>query len=635
MRSRTSFFNKTVFKKNLTRFAPVWGVYTLCLTLGILLTYSNGGSLKQWHFAYHMAEMPQYMALVNLFYAPVVAQLIFGDLYSSRMCNALHAMPIRRENWFFTNYLSGLSVSVLPGLVVTLLSALLCGGSLIRDAWQLPWLTLAASTLQFVCYFGIAIFAAMCSGNRLGMLLIYGLVNGGAFIAYWLVDTVYTPMLYGVVTPTVLVETLTPMANMLDNAFVKVQDALYQLKEQYGNELNGAFSTFQLVRETWGNLLVWTAAGAVFAVIGLVLYKKRDLECAGDAMAFRVLEPVFQVLGAVVCAAAAQFFLYMFLGSSGANYLFLAAGLVVGWFACCMLIERTTRVFRLKNWAGLAGLTAAVAISLFLTHIDILGVETWQPKAEDVASVKLSYGRYELTDREDIQKLIDIQSEALETRLDKGDAYAYVQDASGQWVPYFGETVAAEELEQLAERDGRYAFYTNITYRLKSGKEVARRYTLWSDGQAADHYRSIMSRWEYVNSDQIYTIGSKTEVKVLDLVLEDLEMFDIEGIGERKVPEWSQEELTELAKGFIAAVQADCAEGNMTPNTRLHRGHFRREEPESIGGYYYRQSVSVALRSEQNGWYIDVFPDSHHTVRWLQEHDLLNWEIRDNILIWY
>ena len=37
MKSKTSFFNKTVFKKNLTRFAPVMAVYTLCLILGMMM----------------------------------------------------------------------------------------------------------------------------------------------------------------------------------------------------------------------------------------------------------------------------------------------------------------------------------------------------------------------------------------------------------------------------------------------------------------------------------------------------------------------------------------------------------------------------------------------------------------------
>ena len=31
MKSRISFFNATVFKKNLTRFAPAWGLYTVLL----------------------------------------------------------------------------------------------------------------------------------------------------------------------------------------------------------------------------------------------------------------------------------------------------------------------------------------------------------------------------------------------------------------------------------------------------------------------------------------------------------------------------------------------------------------------------------------------------------------------------
>jgi uncharacterized membrane protein YfcA len=37
MKSRTSCFNSVLFRKNLTRFAPVWCLYTLCLLLGMFL----------------------------------------------------------------------------------------------------------------------------------------------------------------------------------------------------------------------------------------------------------------------------------------------------------------------------------------------------------------------------------------------------------------------------------------------------------------------------------------------------------------------------------------------------------------------------------------------------------------------
>lgn len=39
--------------------------------------------------------------------------------------------------------------------------------------------------------------------------------------------------------------------------------------------------------------------GIVFAIVGLLLYRKRNLECAGDAIAFPILQPLFQLVCAV------------------------------------------------------------------------------------------------------------------------------------------------------------------------------------------------------------------------------------------------------------------------------------------------------------------------------------------------
>ena len=43
MKSRTLFFDKTVLKKNITRFAPVWALYTVLLMmfLGIMAEGSD------------------------------------------------------------------------------------------------------------------------------------------------------------------------------------------------------------------------------------------------------------------------------------------------------------------------------------------------------------------------------------------------------------------------------------------------------------------------------------------------------------------------------------------------------------------------------------------------------------------
>ena len=70
------------------------------------------------------------------------------------------------------------------------------------------------------------------------------------------------------------------------------------------------------ITDDWWRLWVLAAVGVVFALLGLVLFRHRDLECAGDAVAFPVLVPVFQVLCAIFVAAAAQMFLCTFTGMS-------------------------------------------------------------------------------------------------------------------------------------------------------------------------------------------------------------------------------------------------------------------------------------------------------------------------------
>ena len=180
MKSKTSFFNKTVFKKNLTRFAPVMAVYTLCLILGMMMLYQNNEEMgRTFWFASRIAGNLQLMGLVNLLFAPLVAMLLFGDLYNSRMCNALHALPMRRETLFLTNVVSGLLFSMIPTAVMALLSVPLLNATIVENAWQIALLWYVGTNLQFITFFGVAIFSVFCTGNRFAMAVVYAGLNGG------------------------------------------------------------------------------------------------------------------------------------------------------------------------------------------------------------------------------------------------------------------------------------------------------------------------------------------------------------------------------------------------------------------------------------------------------------------------
>lgn len=622
MRSKTSCFNAALFRKNLTRFAPVWGLYTLCLILGTLLLYTNGGTAKQYHFAANMAEMTVVMAIVNLLYAPLIAQLLFGDLYNSRMCNTLHAMPVRRESIYGTNLVSALLFSLVPTLVMTALSIPLMADSCFVNAWQIPLYVFAAANLEYICFFGIAVLSTMLSGNRLGMILIYGLINFIATIAYWLINTVYTPMLYGVITPTALATMLTPILYIGNHPYLETSTHA-ELFDLYKGNWDIAVGHFT-VTEHWPVLLAYAGVGIVFVLIGLVLYRKRHLECAGDTLAFRVLEPVFQVLVALVTACAAQYFVDIFIGytvEDYPNYLFLVAGLIVGWFGCRMLIERSTRVFRIKNLMGLAGLSAALALSLFATSIDIFGIETWKPELRDIESVYFHTSQtngMDLTEEEDIARILAMQEEALVEQLENSGPYVIGLDDT--WVYNIDSNAALIGKKQDEITDCRFAYNARITYTLKSGKTVKRSYCLWSDGESADAAREYLSDWENVINKRYY------DERSVESILADLRVMEIDGLERMENPD------RELVEGLVEAMRLDAEEHNMAQDVHLHSGYFIDRTPNGRGELPKRSAVSIYLDSTSSGFYIEIYPDSENTVRYLQEHGLLNYDMAEGNL---
>ena len=625
MRSKTSCFNKTVFRKDLLRFAPVWGVYTLCLVVGILLLYSNGGSMKTFHFARHMAQLVEIMAVVNLIYAPIVAQLLFGDLYSSRMCNMLHAFPMRRESWFLTHMVSGITCSLVPTAIMAVLSFPLLANSIFEGAVALSWWIFLASNLQFLCFFGMAVFCVMVVGSRFTMAAAYGLLNAGAAIAWWLIDTVYTPMLYGIITPNQLTNLLTPMSHMVDQQYIQISADIYELYEIFGEDLKGAFATFTIT-ENWWRLWMLAGVGLVFSLLGLQLYRIRNLECAGSAVAFPILRPVFQVLCAVFVAAAAQFFLYNFLGVYQRNFLILTVGLVVGWFVGKMLTEHTTRVFTFHNFCGLAALSAVFAVSLWLTHVDILKIETRLPNAEKISCVQYAGRKY--TQKEDIDNFLRLHADALEHRADEPGVFALV---NGEWVRGFGDL-------DREDPNNRFTFVDSVslTYEMENGKLIKRRYNVWMDndyvqseaGRIAEDY---LTRWETVNSSKVVHIDG-VEYDRLDLILENVKGIHVDYMDEAS-PE-KQQELAKDVHSLIAALKTDCAEGNMAQNYFYHSGSFRIEDEYTEKGYYDTPDLGISISGEKYNWWVSIFPDSLHTIGWLKAHGVLNAEIREEKIIY-
>lgn len=613
MQSRTSFFNGAVFRKNLTRFAPVMALDTLLLVIMIMLAWSRPGENRGYYFIDQVSRLISTMGFVNLIYGAVVAQLIFGDLFNSRMCNALHAMPLRRECWFVTNVASGLVYSLIPTAVATLVLLPLLTKTIFVGAWKLAFLFFLAANLEFICMFGLAVFSVMMVGSRITMVAGYGLLNFGAPICYWLVDSVYSPLLYGVITPTGLAEKLFPLQYMSRSLVDTDASGIF---DSFGRILTDVQATYSLT-EGWRSLWWLALAGIVFTLAALILYKHRSLECAGDAVCSRKLIPVFQVLSALFVAVAAEFFLAELVGLDEnqeiLKYVLLFIGLLVGWFAGKMLVERSARVFQLRSFVGLGILAAVLAASMGLTKLDVLRLDERLPAQEDIESVYLDYNGATFTDSSDIAKVLQLNKLVLEDRLPYNQGSAFVLE-NGDYVSIQDSQAAywqeGDPIPQQRLRDD-----LTLGYTLKDGRVIRRKYSFWVDSQQGQIAKSLLSRWEAVSTRYTYVNGEKKET--LSLLLNEVDDIYC-SLGSGRNRDFTREQ----AESLIQAVQADCLAETMAQRSQYHDGIFKYLNYE--GTPSEDDSIYLSISGENYGWSISVYPDSANTVRWLRDNGYLD-----------
>ena len=144
---------------------------------------------------------------------------------------------------------------------------------------------------------------------------------------------------------------------------------------------------------------------------------------------------------------------------------------------------------------------------------------------------------------------------------------------------------------------------------------------IWADGPGADSAREFLSRWE--------ECINKPEPDGTDQLKEALvsvtEMY-VDGTQRIEDPD------RELVDGLLEAIQKDCAEHHMAQNYTLHTGHFRQKEADEYGNISSTQSIYIYIGGERYGWSVEIFPDSTHTVRYLQENDLLCYDVLQNNL---
>lgn len=650
MRSGTSCFNWTLYRKNMARFWPVWAVYGVmwlfAMPVQLLNSWKNAvndvklGFLNADEVGQQIyetvvdipRELPFGVAAAAVF-AVLCAMAVFSYLYSSRSVCMMHTLPLRRRDLFITQYAAGLSFMVLPHLAVAALTAALVLLLVPAGLWSSAlagvglWLGVQSGCCLF--FFSFAAFCAMFTGNTLALPAFYGILNFLVVAIYGLLSTLMAEFFYGLSgwggSIPAVVEWFTPVMKLMEACdYSTVYDAVGQVT---GHALDDP-----------GAVAVYAVAGIVLAVAAALVYNVRHAESAGDVVAIGVVRPVFRCGVSFCMGLSVGMCTALFLDCLSDRWMltaFVLVWTVVGWFAAEMLLRRSFRVR--SAWKGAAAMAAVVALLCVGCFRDFFGIENRVPALDQVESVSvggsiLGYpydsgrgGTVTLSAPEQVQKVLDLHRAVLDAHQRGDDAGSSSYDNT-----YNSET--------------DYVYF-RLDYALKGGGTLSRRYysvmvraeDVEREGTVSHALNEIIQDEQVVRTayglDQ-YDLGAwiaetweggvyhadrdHSITAYLDGVC--MENGDYETVY---LDEAAGEDLAELWQ----AVLADFEEGTLGRRYLFEYGQERLDntcrtdlcfefltDRGKSGGRYY------------NTLTITLTPDAEHVMAWLRENDGLDRE---------
>ena len=587
MRLKVSFCNKTVLKTDIVRYAPLWGGYTLMLALLTLMCIRAPGESPEYAYAEMVrlfSARAGHMVFINGFYALAVVQALWGDLLTPRLCNSLHAMPVTRDGFFGAHLVSGVLFAIVPNVLVYSLAALMVPGEIAAA----PLMTLAAGCLQYLFYLGAALVAVQLAGNRMGMVLAYGMLNFFSILVYWFCAEVFTPLTYGTeanvnwmanICPTVVMyrgSYFTPLEHYLDTPTASIY--------YYDGMERGRL---------WVPAMACALVGVGLIALAQFLYRRRKLESAGDLLAYPGLAPVFLVMNTLMVAAFIHLGVSLMDFEAVSQYFFLPLGLIVGYVSGLMLLRRTTRVFRKRLLLPLAGILVLCALTVCGIYTDVFKVIRRVPQENQVMSVTVepvngNYGRkpLEVTDREKIQAILSYHRESLNGWQDQ------VRDALLQktscWKP------------------GAY-FNVRLEYKLENGRTMARRYALRRDFYSSPEFMKVMSAPEL-------SLGC-TEAELREKI--DRAEYVMYGMYAQDEDGSYRTVDFEDRDGLCDAMMMDSREGTLLNYSFWDETYGTSQSVENLG------DLSIQGGREDDYYYIwfPINENTAHTLRWLVTHE--------------
>lgn len=478
MVSKKSYFSPAIFRKNISRFWPIWAGYLFMLTMSgpfaLFMADANKLTTTKEEFLSQLSRTMNIMAspvIISLF-AVLSAMAVFVYLYSARSAFAIHALPIRREGLFLTNYLSGLLFLIVPQLINYILTSLITVGIDVKFVDNLlPWF--ASCVFVTILLYSIMVMFCMFSGNFFWPPVLFLIFNLIYIAMKYMIFTLGHLLLYGI-----------PAKDFWYSQKDFLLSPLYYLSLKHVFiAASESASPLEIVVNSTSFYLPYTFA--IIGIIGIafILYKKRSLECVGNVLSYKAMRPFFLWLASTCFVVLSlELFISIFFNSDlylrdqsfRIIFIFVLAFSLLTFFLTEMIIKKKFRIFTRNKTIEAFIFTALMLISLCSIRYDLFHLESKLPDLNNISSASINYFyKSEFTSIEEIEFARNLHLQLIHEKNQHGNPLT-------------------DDVHEV-----------NIVYHLKKGPDFSRNYRFYVNKKDFDDPKSIPYQADKIYNDII------------------------------------------------------------------------------------------------------------------------------------
>ncbi|MFD2216652.1 hypothetical protein [Metabacillus endolithicus] len=476
MKSRKSFYKNAVVKQDFRQFGWISLVYLVSLLftlpLGLLQIASRKYVIFTDYKNYLMVN-PE-IQIVLYFAVPVAAGLLlFRYIQNEASVDMVHSLPIRRETLYFSHVISGLLLLIVPIILTAVITYFVTN--------TIEGFSGILTVLDLLSWFGVVtLLTCMMFSFSIAVGFITGMSTVQAILTY-----IFLFLPIGMVT----MVTYNLSFLLFGFTTASIEEKLMYL------------SPFLRFVGTWDEpqpystleIMIYIIFTVFFFVIGLVLYKLRQLERATDVIAFSFLKPIFKY-GVTFCSMILGGSYFSATGDLNRNWIIFGyiIGALIGYTVAEMVLLKTWRILRLHFFTGIIIYSVVFIVVLLGIKTDLINYEANLPRMDQIEEVYFG-------NKYDMQELIRNEIDPF------SDNKLFIQDVRNLHEEIINQKDFIES-QKYSDVNKVQGF---ITYRMKNGKQFTREYQLPADA-FQKHLTPVMESEGYlVNQPEFYQVQRK------------------------------------------------------------------------------------------------------------------------------